>query len=102
MEKILSIVEVTKVVLPDGYYIGAMSGNSIMMIYNSKQYELTAKEGIRGCSQVIVIVKDGTYGYEFLENGKQPHELVGNPKVGPQQDVELTIHNIKAFNPNDI
>ena len=56
MSKIIEITEVKPSIstLPDGNYLGVLSGYVIKLKYKDKSYELKVNNGIRGTSNVLV------------------------------------------------
>ncbi len=71
MSEILSITEKVpqEVTLPDGIYIGTWSGYEIDIHYNSKQYTLKTKKGVRGIGiKVVVKIVQGIATFETVKN----------------------------------
>jgi hypothetical protein len=73
MSEILSITEKVpqEVTLPDGIYIGTWSGCEIEIDihYNSKQYTLKTKKGVRGIGiKVVVKIVQGIATFETVKN----------------------------------
>ena len=71
MLEILSITEKVpqEVTLPDGVYFGTWSGYEIDVHYNSKQYILKTKEGVKGLNvKVAIKIKNGVATFEIFKN----------------------------------
>ena len=55
----------------NGLYIGYLSGSSIVVVFNNKEYKLTSKHSIRGTSHILVVLDDdegAEMTYEYLSN----------------------------------